>query len=258
MPIIIPQARLFYRSMTETEQRHMASALGFELAKLEMPHIRARMLGHLALIDPALQRQVEDALGLKGTAEKVQPAVPPQDLKPSDALSLLKKAKPTLQGRKLGVLVTDGYDAGLLVQLRAAAKAEKAAFAVIAPKVGGAKDSAGKLTTADFSLSGGPSLFFDAVAILANEREAEKLAGEAGAIDWVRDAFGHLKVIACTLGVKVLFERAGIEPDDGVVELGDRKNIATFIQKAKKGRVWEREPKRAGPRGDGGQKSSFQ
>jgi catalase len=205
------------------------------------------MLGHLAHIDPALQQQVEDALGLKNKAEVIRPAVPPRDLKPSDALSLIKKAKPTLQGRKVGVLVTNGFDAALLASLRKTVKSEKAALAVIAPKIGGASDNAGKLTPADMSLSGGPSIFFDVVAILTSQPQAEQLAAEAAAVDWIRDAFGHLKIIGCTSGAQPLLERAGIEPDEGVIELEDSRSVSHFIQRAKKGRLWEREPRLRSP-----------
>ena len=241
------QARQFYRSMSEPEQRHMASALGFELAKVELMPIRTRMLGHLANIDPTLQKEVEKALGMEGKADKIKPAVQPQDLESSDALSLIKKAQPTLKGRKLGVLITDGFDASLLTALRNAAKAEKAALAVIAPKIGGAKDAAGKLTAADMSLSGAPSIFFDTVAILTSEAEARHLATQAGAVDWVRDAFGHLKVIAHTSDAKPLLDKAGIQADEGVIELGESKSVAQFIKTAKNGRIWKREPKLRSP-----------
>ncbi|HEX3797334.1 MAG TPA: catalase [Verrucomicrobiae bacterium] len=241
------QARQFFNSMTEVEQRHMISALGFELAKVDLVPIRTRMLGHLALIHPALHQGVEEALGMEGKADKITPAVKPLDLKPSPTLSLLKKAKTTLEGRKIGVLITNGFDANLLASIKNAAKAEKAAVAIIAPKIGGAKDSLGKLTPADTSLSGGPSAFFDTVAILTNEKEAEKLAGEAGAVDWVRDAFGHLKVIAHTEGAKVLLSRAGVNVDEGVVSISDAKSVNAFIKLAKGGKIWEREPKLRSP-----------
>ncbi len=241
------QARLFFRSMTEPEQRHMVSALAFELAKVETMHVRTRVLGHLAIIDSSLHQQTEEAMGMAGKADKIQPAIRPRDLAPSDALSLIKKAHVTLKGRKVGVLITDGFDASLLSGLRAAVKAEKAQLAVIAPKIGGAEDSAGQMTKADHALSGAPSIFFDAVVILATEEQAAKLSTQAGAVDWVRDAFGHLKVIGHTPGAQALLDRAGVEADQGVISLGDKKSVNTFIKVAKQGRVWEREPKLRSP-----------
>ena len=41
------QARLFFRSMSEPEQRHIISAFAFELGKVETVAVRKRMLGHL-------------------------------------------------------------------------------------------------------------------------------------------------------------------------------------------------------------------
>ena len=41
------QPSLFWRSMTEPEQRHIVSAFTFELSKVETLAVRRRMLGHL-------------------------------------------------------------------------------------------------------------------------------------------------------------------------------------------------------------------
>ncbi len=236
------QARLFFRSQTEPEQQHIISAFAFELAKVETKAIRVRMLGHLANVDATLHTGVAEALGMKEAAEEVQPAVAPRDLPPSPTLSILTKAKPTLHGRKIGVLLTDGFDASLLTKLRASAKAEKSALAIIAPKVGGVKDSAGELVEADFPLSAAPSIFFDVVVILASEAGAEDLATQAAAVDWVSDANAHLKVLGHTSGAQVLLDRAGFKPDAGLVPLPDDKAVSTFIKAAKAGRIWTREP----------------
>src|SRR6202051_1749200 len=45
------QARLFYRSVTPQEQKHIVKAITFELGKVETPGIRRRMLGHLDIIE---------------------------------------------------------------------------------------------------------------------------------------------------------------------------------------------------------------
>ena len=92
------QARLFFRSMTEPEQRHIVSAFAFELGKVETVTIRRRMLGHLDLVDKALGDGVAQALGMEGQAEKIRPAQPPIDLPPSPALSLIGKAEQDAAG----------------------------------------------------------------------------------------------------------------------------------------------------------------
>ena len=238
------QARLFWNSMTEPEKRHIASAFGFELGKVETPAIRKRMLGHLANIDGDLQARVEAALGMEGEADTIKPAVAPKTMKPSPALSLIAKAPATIKGRTLGILITDGADAKLLAALRKAVKAEGAAMQIVAPMIGGATLSDGKRVAADHALAGGPSVLFDAVALLPSDDGAEKLASEATAIDWLRDAFGHLKAIGHVPAADVLFDRAGIgtDADEGTVSLAESGGIKAFIAAAKKHRIWEREP----------------
>jgi catalase len=237
------QARLFYRSMTPPEQNHIASALAFELAKVEIIEIRNRMLGHLGHIDAGLQETVAAALGVPlKAAVKIQPAVVPRDLEPSPSLSLIAKDPHTLRGRKAGILLTDGADAGQLEALLAAFKKEKAAVEIVAPRIGGATSSDGSLVPADHSLSGGPSFFFDTVVILTSQGAMGDLVREAAAVNWVRDAFGHLKVIAYSPEAAPLIEAAGIEPDDGTILLDGPKALKAFITTARGGRRWDREP----------------
>ena len=78
---------------------------------------------------------------------------------------------------------------------------------------------------ADHQLAGGPSIFFDAVVVAASTEEALMLEKEAAAIDWIRDAFGHLKVIGVLDSSLGLAEEAGVEEDEGVVEM-DAEDIA--------------------------------
>ena len=108
------QARLFWRSMTAPEQRHIVNAFTFELSKVETIAVRTRMLGHLDVIERELGARVADAMGMVGMADEIKPAVAPRDLPPSPALSLLGKAPETIRGRTLGVLVGDGFDGELL------------------------------------------------------------------------------------------------------------------------------------------------
>ncbi|HEY1110061.1 MAG TPA: catalase, partial [Opitutaceae bacterium] len=79
------QARMFFRSLTEPEQRHVISAFAFELGKVETKPVRCRMLGHLHLVDEDLAAGVEAALGMEGQAQTITPAVEPKDLEPSPA-----------------------------------------------------------------------------------------------------------------------------------------------------------------------------
>ena len=237
------QARQFYRSMSAPEQRHIQNAFAFELSKVETPVIRSRMLGHLALVEETLAHAVETAIGMEGERAEITPYQAPIDLDPSPALSLVGKAKPTLKGRKIGALVTDGADGDRLEALRDALEKEGAELAIVAPKIGGVRLKSGKHLAADMALSGAPSVFFDAVAIFASAEGIKPLLKNSAAIDWVRDAFGHLKVIGHTAAAQPLFAKAGIadDLDEGVIELDARASIGQYIEAAKQQRVWDRE-----------------
>lgn len=236
------QARMFFRSMTPPEQNHIASAIAFELAKVEIVAIRERMLGHLQVIDAALHDTVAKALGMDVGTVEITPAVAPRDLAPSPSLSLIAKDPATLKGRKAGILLTDGFDAALLASLLAAFKKEKAAVELIAPKIAGATGNDGVLVAAHHALSGAPSVFFDVVVLLPSAEGVEGLVNEAAAVNWVRDAFGHLKVIGHPVAATLLLDAAGVVKDDGVIVLSGRSSVSGFITTAKHGRRWEREP----------------
>jgi catalase len=237
------QARQFYRSMSAPEQRHIQNAFASEFSKVETPAIRSRMLGHLALIDETLAGAVEAAIGMEGKRAEITPYQTPVDLDPSPGLSLVGKAKPTLKGRKVGALVTDGADGDRLDALRGSLEKEGAELAVVAPKIGGVHLKSGKHLPADMALSGAPSVFFDAVAIFASAEGTKSLLKNSAAIDWVRDAFGHLKVIGYVTTAKPLFAKAGVadDLDEGVIELDARASIGQYIEAAKQQRVWARE-----------------
>jgi catalase len=71
------------------------------------------------------------------------------------------------------VLVTDGPDATLIDSLRAAVEKAGAQLQVVAPKIGGVAAKGGRRIEADHALSGGPSIFFDAVSYRFRQRERQ-------------------------------------------------------------------------------------
>ena len=233
------QARLFYRSQGELEQAHIASALVFELSKVATVVIRERVVGHLLNLDPALAKRVADGLGMEQLPPAPAPAAPVIDMKPSPALQLIGKMKPILTGRAVGILVDDGSDGAAVMALRKAAEAAGAGVKIVAPKVGGAKLADGKTLAADGQLAGTPSIVFDAVALVLSAEAGKRLSKEAAAVDWVRDAFGHLKAIAADAGAQAVLQAAGVQADAGVLKASD---CAPFVEAAKT-RQWAREPK---------------
>jgi catalase len=233
-------ARLFWRSMSEPEQRHIVAAFGFELGKVETTAIRRRMLGHLDNVHPELGARVAKVLGMEGAAETIQPARKPIDMDPSPSLSLIKKAVPTLKGRTVGVFVTDGADNAIVDAIRAGAGKAGARVEVIAPKAARAGGKSAAIEV-NHALAAAPSIFFDAVVVAVSAEGAQMLAEETAAVDWIRDAFAHLKVIGRVPEAAPLFERAGVFPNPGIVEIADAAGADAFFDAAMRGRVWERE-----------------
>jgi catalase len=231
------QARQFYRSMTPPEQTNIVSALGFELSKVETMAVRTRMLGHLDLIDPDLGKRVAEGMNLAGKADRIAPAVEPRDdLDPSPALSLVAKAPKTIEGRTLAALVTESSDAKAVAALQRAVKKEGAQLKLIAPKIGPMKNG----LVPDMTIDGGPSCLFDAVVLLPGQAEMPVLLQGASMINWLRDAFAHLKAIGFNNASQAMFGKGGVDHTaPGVVAVA--KGFDGFIAAAKEHKIWARD-----------------
>jgi len=231
------QARQFYRSMTPPEQTNIVSALGFELSKVETMAVRTRMLGHLDLIDPELGKRVAAGMNLVGKADPITPAVEPRDdLEPSPALSLVAKAPKTIKGRTLAALVTDSSDAKAVASLQKAVAKEGALLKLIAPRIGPMKNG----LMPDMTIDGGPSCLFDAVLLLPGQAEMPVLLQGASAINWLRDAFAHLKAIGFNNAAQAMFGKGGVDHTaPGVIAVS--KGFDAFIAAAKEHKIWARD-----------------
>ncbi len=230
------QARLFFRSLDPAEQAHLASALVFELSKVDIERIRARMLSNLVNVDRDLAARV--AAGLNAEVPDASPtASAVRDLDPSPALRIIRGPGEihTLKGRAVGVLVADGSDAEEVRTLVDAIEGAGGRAIVVAQKVGGVTAADGSRLKADAQLAGTPSATVDAIALPLSAEGCAALIGDAAAIQFVMDAFGHLKAIGATDAARPLLDKAGVKADEGVVGLGD-----AFLTAAAR-RFWDRE-----------------
>nr|WP_256869463.1 catalase [Sphingobium lactosutens] len=230
------QARLFYRSQTEAEQAHIASSFVFELSKVGLlEQVPGRMVSNLLNVDEDLAKRVAAGLNIP-LPMKAPAAKEPIDMEPSDALSIHKNMKATLEGRAVGVLITDGTDADELAAIVEKVRKAKGKAVIVAPKVGGAKLSDGTQQKADGQLAGTPSQIFDAVGIILSEDGCAAMLKEGAAVEFVMNAFGHLKAIGANDAAQPLLDKAGVVPDDGVTGL-DSKFVKAAAQ-----RFYAREP----------------
>jgi catalase len=229
------QARMFWLSQTPTEQAHIASSFVFELSKVTLEKPPSRVVANLRNVDEDLAMRVAQGLGINLPAA-AKPARALAELAPSDALSIHKQMKPTLRGRKIGILVADGSDASEIQKLKAAAEKEGGEIALVAERVHGVKLSDNSIAPIAGQLAGTPSVIFDAIALVLNKASVERLVKQAAAVQWVMDAFGHLKAIGSSPEAKPLLDKAGVTTDEGVTALD-----SSFVKAATK-RFWAREP----------------
>ena len=108
------------------------------------------------------------------------------------------------------------------------------------------KTAAGDRLPADHKIDGGPSVLFDAVVLLPSDEGGAELAMSAAAVNFLRDAFGHLKVIGYLPTAAPMFVKAGMgaetDGDRGLLSLA-QKSAQDFVVAAADGRIWEREAK---------------
>ena len=212
------QARMFFNSQTENEQAHIASSVVFELSKVTLLHVQQKVISNFRNISEDLAKRIAKGLGIP-VPPKATPAAPVQDFKSSPALSIQKNMKQTLQGRCVGILIADGSDAGALEKLKKEISKAGGTFKIVAPKINGIILSDKTVAKADGQLAGTPSQIFDAVVVLLSDEGTKMLLTEGAAIQWVMDAFGHLKAIGYSKEALPLLNKAGVVKDDGVMEL---------------------------------------
>jgi len=238
------QARQFYISQTDIEQDHIIDAFVFELSRVKREDIRARMVSHLLHVDQQLAEKVAKGLGLPRLPEPADAARPPRtDLPPSEKLSIILNGPDSFRGRRLGVFVSNGVDASLIAALKQDLDDEGAELKVVAPTIHGVLTSDGTELPADEKIDGGPSVLFDAVAVLMTDSEIATLARHGPARDFVNDAFAHCKYIGYNQSALPLLESAGLRNklDAGCLALDTSTDVATFIGQCRTLRYWQRQ-----------------
>ncbi|MGI5310718.1 catalase [Rheinheimera sp. WS51] len=232
------QPRMFYRSQTNPEQAHIASAYAFELGKVDTAHVRTRMLGHLLNIDEDLASRVAKALGMT-LPEPAKAAAPVQDMATSDAVQTIGLSPNSLKGRLIAILVAENSKRSEIEKYEKAAKSAGAKVKVIAPGREVVLDDDTRIQSAE-RIAGAPSVFFDAVVSIIMPEQAKMLAKDSATLDWFNDAYAHCKAIAyCGATDEFILSKLPIEKDSFITPLAD---IDAFINNAKS-RLWQREPK---------------
>lgn len=247
------QARLFWKSMSEVEARHIVAAFAFELGKVDAAAgIRERVVEQLNIVDNDLAARVAAKLGLPAPAE-----VPVDlDLPASPALSQLNTATDTIESRKIALLADNGVDVAAAEQFVAAMRDRGAIVEVLAPVGGGTlRGAEGGELPVDRGMTTMSSVLYDAVVVPGGAESVQSLAADGYAVHFVAEAYKHLKPVAALGGGRELLRAAGVferlsdsaevAAERGVVTTAAEELPAEFVESfvaaLAQHRVWDRE-----------------
>ena len=201
------QARMFWKSMSAVEAKHIVAAFTFELGKVEIPEIRARVVDQLNLVDHDLATQVAGKLGLPEPAEETVDDKMPE----SPALSQLNTATDSIATRKIAVLAADGVDVEGVDRLKSALEQEGAIVEILAPVAGGTlSGGSGGDVTVDRAFTTMASVLYDAVVVPCGPESVETLSKDGYAMHFVTEAYKHLKAVGAFGSGVDLLRKTGI------------------------------------------------
>ena len=221
------QATLFYDSQTAVEKAHIAGGFRFELSKLTVPAIRARMVSSLVNVSAELAAAV--AMGLGIAVPQAMPKVLAHPAKPevttSAALSLTAlPGDGGIRSRSVAILVADGVDGKLIAAVQAALLAAGAKVHLIAPRLGPVKPTSGEPFDATGTLENSAPVLFDGLVLPDGTSSVTALGARIEVMDFISNQYRHGKTILAIGVSKALLERAGVqatlangEPDPGIL-----------------------------------------
>jgi catalase len=202
------QAQMFYNSMAPHEKAHMVAAFSFELAHCDDPVVYELYTKLLNNVDFELAKQV--AINVGGVLPE-QPARANPGHKTRVSQTAFVPEKPTVAGRRIAILVGDGFNLAEVEGLKALILSYSANPYVIGPRrgkvyaAGERVGGAGAHVVTQHHFEDQRSTLFDAI-VVPSGAHAQKLAEIGRAVHWVREAFGHCKAIGA-IGEGVLFLR---------------------------------------------------
>ena len=246
------QAKLFFNSQTETEQKHIINAFRFELSRVQTVAVRERMVSGLRNVDEKLAQKVADGLGMR-TLPKPMPKALQKNVRPevtkSPALSL--NARPGnggIQGKRIALLVENGVDGAMLQSLVKDLLATGTVPRIVGPRLGAVRGTTGELEV-DTSVEATPSVLFDGVVLSGNKDVVKALSRDGRVLEFLKDQYRHCKPILALGDADALLSAAGIpstlpdgRPDPGLILAKTASaGTARFIAALRKHRHFERE-----------------
>lgn len=221
------QAQLFYNSLSPHEKIHLQGAFAFELSRCEDPIVYKRMTERLADVDLSLAQSVAKMVGgeVPETAKRQNHGRVAPRLSQTEFFG----ENPTIVSRRIAMLIADGFDLATFMAVRAAFKALGAITFAIAPRRHLISPAFGPAVMADNHLESMRSTLFDAVFICPGAQSILTLRESGRAVQWAREAFGHLKAIgALGDGVSFLQEAALLPGVDLAIDQASSRVVTSY------------------------------
>jgi catalase len=200
------QATLFWASQGPAEKEHILRAFQAELAKVEVPAIRQRVVDNLAHVDPRLARRVAEPLGIAVPDAKA--AAGRAGFRDSRRKPLLENA-PSLSTeaagphpiatRRIAVLVAPGVEVGALRVIQQALHEGQALCRLLSERIGSVATASGQQLAVEHTFCGQSSVVFDGVLVPGGAASVQALAACGAAVRFVLEAYKHCKPI-CVVG----------------------------------------------------------
>ena len=200
------QARMFWKSMSAPEAKHIVAAFAFELGKVEVPDIRSRVVDQLNRVDHELATQVAGKLGLPEPAEETVDDKMPA----SPALSQLNTATDSIATRKIAVLAAAGVDVRGVERLADAMQQRGAVVEVLGPTGGTLSGGQGGGLPVDRAINTMASVLYDAVVVPCGPDSVRTLSTDGYAVHFVTEAYKHLKPVGAFGSGVELLRKAGV------------------------------------------------
>lgn len=189
------QAALFYNSMSEVEKKHILEAAAFELGKVETKHVRERMVSNFFNVDEGFARKLADMVGveIKPPAKK---HVYKGKHKSSKALTQLDHQVLSAKGRKVCVLVEDGFNYSDLEALEKSLKSKDAQMVPVSSRLGMIKSQEGKEVEVKKTFVTTAPYVYDGLFIPGGKMSSEKLMASPKSLMFIHETFRHNKTLA--------------------------------------------------------------
>ncbi|KJJ37879.1 catalase [Aequorivita vladivostokensis] len=253
------QPALFYRSLSKSEQNHVADAYSFELGKCTHPHIQERMLYLIAQIDGPLSKKVADKLGLKVpktvnkpinqaigadvTDGRFEPAPKKNYLDQSPALSQANTKFDTVASRQIAVLAANGFSMKNFKAIKSVFGQDGAQLKIVAPHGGNIKCDENMEHPVDAAIMTTESVLFDAIYIPGGEKSIKALLKEGKYIKFINEGLKHCKAIAADGEAERLLKETFVMDHKNDTAIFINGKPAEFKKAVAHHRNWAREDK---------------